>query len=245
MITTQPFSAELMLELIERYKVTVTMTAPSHVSMLLQSPDIHIADLSSLDRYYATGSVVPDELCKRINKFIPSNLRVVYGMSEVAGKVASNVIPTRSGSVGLLMSGMRIRIVNDDNALCGPNEDGEICIYLEPPFQGYWNDEDSTARVFDDDGWMRSGDIGHFDDDGYLYLVDRKKDMMKYRGYQISPSELEGVILTANGVASVCVVGVPDEDSNDLPTALIVRSNDTVDVITEAEIYDLVMGKYT
>lgn len=241
MITTQPFSAELMLELVERYKVTATMTAPSHISMLLQSPDIHIADLSSLVRFYATGGVVPDELCRRINQFLPSDLRVVYGMSEVAGMVSTNVLPTRSGSVGLLMSGMRIRILNDQDELCGPNEDGEVSIWVDPPFQGYWNNEESTAAIFDEDGWMRSGDIGHFDDDSFLYLVDRKKDMMKYRGYQISPSEVEGIVMTARAVAAVCVVGVPDEESNDLPTALVVRSSNDENV-TEADICDLVMG---
>lgn len=241
-ITTQPFSPELMLELVERYKVTVTISAPSHLAMLLQSPDIHIADLSSLGRFYATGSVVPDELCRRINQFLPSELRVVYGMSEVAGMVSSNVIPTRGGSVGLLISGMRVRIVNDDESvLCGPNEDGEIAIWSEPPFQGYWNNDEATAAVFDEDRWLRSGDIGHFDDDGFLYLVDRKKDMMKYRGYQISPSELEGIVLGARGVAAVCVVGVPDGESNDLPTALVVRSN-SEDSATKEEICDLVAG---
>lgn len=241
-ITTQSFNAELMLEVVERYKVTVTMMAPSHVSTLLQSPDIHIADLSSLRRFYATGSVVSEELCKRINQFLPSELLVVYGMSEVAGMLASNVIPTRSGSVGLLISGMRMRVLDDENGLCGPNEDGEISIWIDPPFQGYWNNEEATAAMIDDDGWLRSGDVGHFDDDGYLYLVDRKKDMMKYRNYQISPSELEGVVLGARGVAAVCVVGVPDGESNDLATALVVRSKDE-EIVTEEEIYDLVRGK--
>lgn len=244
LITTQPFSAELMLQMIERYKVTSTITAPSQVAMLLQCPDIHSTDLTSLVRYYAAGSAVPEELCQRMNRFLPCEMRVAYGMSEVAGMTSCTVPPRRSGSIGSLIKGIQVRILNDQNELCGPNEDGEISIWIEPPFQGYWNDEESTSALFDVDGWMRSGDIGRFDDDGFFYFVDRKKDMMKYRGYQISPNELEAIVLGCRGVSAVCVVGVPDEELNDLPTALVVRRNDEAEV-TEQEIADLVQGEYT
>lgn len=227
----------------DRYKVTVTITAPTQVAMLLQSPDINNTDLSTLVRYYAAGSAVSEELCQRINKFLPSEMRIAYGMSEVAGMASSSVFPTRSGSVGSLITGIQVRILNDQNELCGPNEDGEISLWIEPPFQGYWNDEESTAAIFDEDGWMHSGDIGRFDDDGYLYFVDRKKDMMKYCGYQISPTELEAIVLGASGVSAVCVVGVPDEEFNDLATAFVVRRNDE-EYVTEEEIFDLVKGKY-
>lgn len=240
-ITTQPFSAELTLQMLERYKVTTTLTAPSHVAILLQSPDIHTTDLSRLVRYYGGGSAVSEELRQRMNKFLPSEMRVAYGMSEIPGIASSTVFPTRSESVGSLITGLQARILNAQNEPCGPNEDGEISFLMQPPFQGYWNDEDSTAAIFDENGWMCSGDIGHFDDDGYLYFVDRKKDMMKYRNYQISPAEIEALISGMRGVLAVCVVGVPDEETNDLPTAFVVRSSADEDV-TEVEIFDLVKG---
>lgn len=102
-----------------------------------------------------------------------------------------------------------IQVVNDQGHRLGPDEDGELLVRPPFTFLGYWRDAAATSEAVDRDGWLHTGDVGHFDENGFLYLSDRKKDILKYRNYQISPSELENIILRIKGVANVCVVGIP------------------------------------
>lgn len=159
-------------------------------------------------------------------------------MTELAGIISSNFPEPRAGSVGQLVSGTTIKIVDDKGNRCGIGEDGEICFLLQFPFLGYYGDAAATEAFMDGDGWLHSGDSGHFDTDGYLYVVDRLKEILKYRSYQVSPSELEAVILKHPGVMSVCVVGIPNAMCTDLPAAVVLK-NDAIDV-TEQEIADIV-----
>lgn len=117
-----------------------------------------------------------------------------------------------------------VQIVDDEGRRQGPNVDGELYVKTTFRFLGYWGDDMATAETVDKDGWLHTGDIGHFDENGFLYVVDRKKDILKYRNYQISPSELENLILRCDGVANVCVVGIPDDVSTDLPAAVVVKA---------------------
>lgn len=213
----------MMLRLIEKYKVTFTLTAPSHIASLLQSPHIGSTDLSTLRTYICIGSSLASELSEKLNKLLPTGVVVSYGMSESCGMITAN--EARFGkSVGNLGDGLQVRIVDDDGQRKGINEDGELLVKPPITFLGYWCNEAATADVQDKDGWLHTGDVGHFDENGFLYLVDRKKDILKYQTYQVSPSELENLILGCSGVANVCVVGIPDVVSNDLPAAVIVKA---------------------
>lgn len=239
-ITTQQFDPDLMLNLIERYGVTFTVTAPSHLARLLQSPLIESTNLSSIRKYCCGGSSVAAELLRKCDTIFPTGIMVAYGLSEVAGMIAGN--ETRNDdSVGTLCDGMVVQIVDEDERRQGPHVDGEIYVKAKYIFLGYWGDDVATADVLDKDGWLRTGDIGHFDDDGYLYVVDRKKDILKYRNYQISPSELENLILRCNGVSDVCVVGIPDAVSTDLPAAVVVKAEGKD--VTIDEIKAIIQGK--
>lgn len=160
----------------------------------------------------------------------------VYGMSETAGGISSNYPVPRPGSVGQLLSGLTVKIIDDNGNRCGVDKDGEICVLLQHPFLGYYGDADATNASVDSEGWLHTGDLGHFDVDGYLFVVDRLKDILKYGNYQISPSEIEGAILQHRGVSSVCLVGIPDVVWTDLPAAVVVK-NDTVD-LSEQEIME-------
>lgn len=243
-ITTEPFEPFRMLRIIQQYSVNVTITPPSHLAMLLQCPALATTDLSSLKQYHCGGSLVPDELCTRMNRFLPHCVYVAYGMSEAAGMISSNYPTVRPGSVGLVANACTVRIVNVlDGSPCGIDENGEICYRFTYPFVGYYGDAQATAEMRDSDGWMHSGDIGHFDADGYLFVVDRIKDIIKYQGYQISPSEIENAILGLKGVAEVCVVGVTDENGTDLPAAVVVRSLRST--VTKANVLDVVTSKET
>lgn len=222
-ITTQPFDPDLMLRLIEKYAVSITLTAPSHVARLLQCPNIGSTNLSTMRNYICSGSSLAPELLDKVKNLLPTGILIAYGMSEGCGIIAANEERFRD-SVGALSDGMLVQIVDEDGVRRGPNEDGEVFLRAPIQFLGYCGNDVATTEAVDEDGWFRTGDMGHFDENGFLYVVDRKKDILKYRNYQISPTELENVIMRCNGVASVCVVGIPDGVSIDLPAALIVRA---------------------
>lgn len=224
-ITTDKFEPQQMLRMIEQYGVSFTLIAPSYLARLLQCQEIFTTNLSSLRCFLCGGSAVSPQLVDKINKLLPAYVCVAYGISEISGMVSANERSVEiPDSVGLLKEGMVVQIVNENGKRCGPETDGEIWIQSPFTFLGYWGDDKATAEAKDADGWFHTGDVGHFDKNGFLYLVDRKKDILKYRGYQISPSELENLILQCNGVAEVCVVGIPDPVSTDLPAAVVVKA---------------------
>lgn len=184
---------------------------------------------------------MPSDLSNEMRKrMVNGDVYMNYGLSENGGAATFN-FPIKDGSVGRLFDGTRAKIINDKGHNCGPNENGEVCIQVPYPFLGYFGDEKSTRNAFDSDGWILTGDIGHFDDDGYLWLDDRKKDILRHRGWHISPSEIENVLVKHPGIEQVCVVGVPDLILADLPTAVIVRSGNAV--ICEEEVTNLVSRK--
>lgn len=159
-----------------------------------------------------------------------------YGITEIGGGVSVNLTGKKC-SVGVTVPNVDVKIISEEGVSLGIGQDGEICVKSIFSFIGYYGDENETKSILDTEGWLHTGDIGHFDNDGNLYLVDRKKDILKYKGYQISPTEIEGLIGQNSGVSVVSVVGIPDEIATDLPAAVIVRKNSNV---TEEEIFDLV-----
>lgn len=243
LITTEQFSPELQLRLIEKYKVTYMMNATHQIILILKSDLIRDADLSSLRQQYIGGSKLPFGVGVELNKYIPSaRIQVTYGMSEVGGPITLG-FPMISGkdSVGKLLNGSTVKIVDEQGNRCDVNVDGEICINWNYKFLGYYNNVKATEDLFDHEGFIMSGDIGHFDEDGYLYVVDRKKDLMKYFNFHISPTAIEEFLIEIPEIRSVCVVGIPDELGNDLLTALVIPQDRSR--ITEKIIYDLVAGE--
>lgn len=213
------------------------MTAPTQLAVLLQCKTLPTTNLSSLLIFVCTGSMVTQELCSRMNEYLPKSIYVGYGMTEAGGIVSLNYPEARPGSVGQLTRGVTAKVIDVHGNRCGIGKDGEVCILLQQPFLGYYGDAVATAAAVDSDGWIRTGDIGHFDEDGYLFFAERLKSLITHLDYHISPSEMEDAILKYRGVISVCVVGIPDDVlCTDLPAAVIVK-NDDVDV-TEQEIMD-------
>lgn len=254
-ISVDPFTPATFVRCVAKYRVSVCITATSHLAGLLSLPPHQLAgaDFSSLMRYYVAGGSLAPELALRINAYLPADVRNVYGISECVGKIACTTEHMSVDSVGMLVDGLRVRILADSedeepaadetevdegdetdddgdggvplNQRCAIGEPGEICVQMRPLFLGYYNDAAATALAFTKDGeWFRTGDIGRFDEDGRLYVIDRKKDLLKYDGVQVSPTELESLVLTLPGVTAVCVVGVPDALAGDLPAAVVVRS---------------------
>lgn len=242
-ITTEKFSGELMLRLIERYKVTFILTAPYQLLMTLKSTAINTTNLLSVNCWVAAGSKVPLDACIKVSEYIP-NVRVNagYGMSEIGGFLTLNQPFAERDCVGQLRSGSSIKIVDENGRRLDVGESGEICVKMNIKFGGYYDNKDATNALYDDEGFIQTGDIGHFDADGLLYVTDRKKDFLKYCNYMISPSEIEDFLITCPDVADVCVVGITDRIAGDLPAAVIVRTNKST--ITEQEINDMVAEKF-
>jgi acyl-CoA synthetase (AMP-forming)/AMP-acid ligase II len=133
----------------------------------------------------------------------------------------------REGASGRLLPNMQARIVDAaSGALLGPGQDGEIVVRGPNVMQGYLHDAAATAACLDAEGWLRTGDIGHIDGEGYVYVVDRVKELIKYKGMQVAPSELEGVLLAHPAVADAAVIPSPDEEAGEIPKAFIVLKAD-------------------
>uniref|UniRef100_A0A182RCH1 AMP-dependent synthetase/ligase domain-containing protein n=1 Tax=Anopheles funestus TaxID=62324 RepID=A0A182RCH1_ANOFN len=227
-ITTRPATPELAIELCNRYEVTLLLVTPTMASDIVRtlSPNER---LQSVKLFAVGGSTVPKRLRDELNRRVLVTGRgrsfVGYGTSET-GNIAYELIP-REDSVGFLLPGVTAKIINEHGQPLGPNETGELLVRPNYPFLGYHGDESASKEAREDgvEGFVRTGDIARFDSDGFLYLVDRKREIFKYDGFQIAPTELEELIAELEGVRYVVVVGLPDPNQcyNDLATALIVR----------------------
>lgn len=223
-------------------QVSITLGTPYQMGLVVNSEHFHNSDLSSIGRFLCGGSIVPEDLCRRLRTRLPNGIIYnAYALSESCSQVSFNM-PPKLDSAGLLNVNFLVKIVDDQENHCGVNESGEIC--LKPPykFMGYYGNAEATRNAFDADGWFLTGDIGYFDADGYLFVIDRKKDILKYCNYQISPGEIEKVIIEHPGVAQVCVVGIPDLICTDLPAAVIVKSKGAS--VTEDDVLKYLDGKF-
>ncbi|XP_053668453.1 probable 4-coumarate--CoA ligase 1 [Anopheles marshallii] len=246
-ITTQPATSELAIQLCNRYDVTLLLVTPTMASDIIRTL-APTERLSSIKLFAVGGSTVTkrlrDEITRRVLVTGRGRLLVGYGTSET-GNIAYEMLP-REDSVGFLLPGVTAKIVNEHGQPLGPHETGELLVRPVHPFLGYHGDELATkaARANGAEGFVHTGDIARFDADGFLYLVDRKREIFKFDGFQIAPTELEELIAELPGVRYVVVVGLPDPDHcyNDLATALVVREANvtasTAKALTEQTIID-------
>jgi long-chain acyl-CoA synthetase len=182
-------------------------------------------DMSDI-RFVASGAApIPHHLLETLTKKIPGVICEAYGLSECTMGCTANP-PSREGfrlgSVGIPMQDTEIRIMDAETGQkeMPMGETGEICIRGPQVMKGYWNKPEETAQVLKD-GWLYTGDIGKYDEDGYVFIVDRKKDMLIYKGYNVYPRDLEDVINAHPAVAQSAVVGKYDERHGDLPVAFV------------------------
>lgn len=141
------------------------------------------------------------------------------------------------GTVGKLIAGTEMRIVSldDPDKDLGVGESGEILIRGPQVMKGYLGRPDATAAMIDTDGWLHTGDVGHVDADGWLFVVDRVKELIKYKGFQVAPAELEALLLTHPGIADAAVIGVYNDEHNEIPHAYVVRQPTAPD-LSEGEV---------
>lgn len=220
------------------------MSASHALELALKSEKFYETDLRSIRLILCGGSKFsPSTAMKILQRLNNGSIMQAYGLSEVGGCATLGVLTKEEdSSVGRLSFGMQAKITDDDGNRLGIGETGEICLKSRFKFLGYFGNEEATSNAIDNDEFLITGDVGYFDQENKLYLVDRKKDLMKYCASQISPTEIEQLIIQCKSVRAVCVVGIPDETAGDLPAAVIVQ-NDNEPIVTQHEIEQMVAGE--
>ncbi|XP_053695168.1 probable 4-coumarate--CoA ligase 1 [Sabethes cyaneus] len=238
-VTCKTFSPSLAVDIVERLRVSVVFFPPSQALAIANDPSVKESQFESVRLAFCGGGPVSVSLRNSFNRLIPGRLlEIAYGLTEIGGAVTfTKEAFGQNGSVGFARPGMEVKILDDHSTTLDNGMEGEIVVRAPYIFLGYYGNAAATEDILDDEGWLHTGDIGRFDENGWLYVVDRKKDILKYGNFQIAPSEIEDVIQGVAGVKAVCVVGIPSE-GNDLPAALVVPSDSGCsqkDIIIEVE----------
>jgi fatty-acyl-CoA synthase len=217
-----------LLEMIEKHGVTKLFCPPTVWISLLRHPDFETRDLSSLRKGYYGASAMPVEVLRELSRRLPDvRFWNFYGQTEMS-PLATILRPheqlPHAGSAGRASLNVETRVVDDENNKLPPGEVGEIVHRSPHAMLGYYNDEDKTAAAFSD-GWFHSGDLGVIDENGYLAVVDRKKDMIKTGGENVASREVEEAIYQLDGVAEVAVFGISHPHWIEAVTAVIVAKS--------------------
>ncbi|EDV94910.1 GH15741 [Drosophila grimshawi] len=224
-IADNPFDPARFLRVIKEYKVTWLMQAPSHMAMISNCPEFEQANLDSI-RFYNFGggrcSLEAQQLIRTRLQF--DCMYFMYGFTEAGSIVSINYeFDKKPNSVGRLAVDYKLKILDEQGNTLGPNKVGEICVYSGQYWAGYYGNPEETRNVRDSEKWFHSGDLGYMDDDGFLYIMDRKKDMLKYQNIMYYPHEIEEVISQMPGVAEVCVFGIWNPLVGDKAAAAVVK----------------------
>ena len=219
------WNTERVLETITSRGVTFFAGTPTMLTYMLQAYDPAVHDLSGLRLTVTGGAPVPAELIVACEEKVGMRVRQIYGSTESCGNVVGEPVNgvRKSGSTGTAVGSATITIVDNLFHEVPTGTVGEIVVGGDTISIGYWRDPETTAEAFSGGGW-RSGDLGYLDEDGYLFVVDRKKDLIISGGYNIYPIEVEGVLFDHPAVAMAAVVGIPDDSRGEIPVAFVVPS---------------------
>ncbi|KAL7742296.1 hypothetical protein ACLKA6_005555 [Drosophila palustris] len=227
-ISDKPFDPADMLRLIKKYKVTFLVQVPTHMAQMANCPEINGDCLDSLLCYLYIGSGCSVEVQKSIRSRLSPKCLFVFGyaFTELSGSGAFNFhFDQKPNSVGRLGDGIKMKIINDQGEALGPNEVGEACFYTGRYWAGYYGNPEETRKMRDSNMWFHSGDLGYVDADGFLFIVDRKKDMLKYQNIMYYPQEIEKIITQMPEVSEVCVFGNLNPVNGDEAAAAIVKKH--------------------
>jgi acyl-CoA synthetase (AMP-forming)/AMP-acid ligase II len=227
-----------VLDVLERHRITHTFLVPALLAAMTQVPGAAERDFSALRDLAYGASPMPLPVLRACLRLFPGVMHQVYGMTEATGAVSSlssadhedPALAHRLVSAGKALEGVEIEIRDPATGEPVPTgEPGEVWVRSEQVMGGYWGRPDATAAAVTPDGWLRSGDGGHLDADGYLYVTDRIKDMIISGGENIYPAEIERVLAEHPAVDDVAVIGVPDERWGEVPKAIVVAAGSPVD----------------
>jgi acyl-CoA synthetase (AMP-forming)/AMP-acid ligase II len=225
-VTMPRFELASFLQYIQDYRITHLFLVPPLVVALAKQPLVDQYDLSSVE-YILSGAAPLDGVVQRaVEARLGATVVQGYGMTETSLAIAlgpQNTPQTKSGAAGRIIPNLEARVIDPiTGAELGPNERGELLVRGPNIMRGYHNNPDATRSTIDPECWLHTGDIGYVDADRYVFVVDRLKELIKYKGMQVAPAELEGVLLTHPAVADAAVIGIPDEEAGEAPKAFVV-----------------------
>ena len=214
------------LDNLERHRVTVAHVVPPIVLALAKQPAVEGRDLSRLRLLFSGAAPLGAELTRACSEKLGCAVRQGYGMTEsspAAHMTPAEAARAKPGSVGACVPGTESKVVDvETGEPLGAGREGEICVRGPQVMKGYLNRPDETAQTVDAGGWLHTGDIGYADEDGHFFVVDRAKELIKYKGFQVAPAELEALLLTHPAVADAAVVPLADEEAGEVPKAFVV-----------------------
>ena len=247
MVLLPKFEPAKALEIIQRQRVTVFCGVPTMYSVLLANPELAKYDLTSIRVCISGASSLPPQVQKRFMQITGGFLAEGYGLTEASPvthctPVDKTMRTVKVGSIGLPLPGTEARIVDLETGkkTLEQGETGELAVKGPQVMKGYWNKPEETAMVLRD-GWLLTGDIARMDGDGYFYITDRKKDLIKYKDYSVYRRELEDILYEHPAVKLCAVVGKPDPHAGEIPKAYVVLKEGAS--ASETELNDFVNGK--
>jgi acyl-CoA synthetase (AMP-forming)/AMP-acid ligase II len=235
------FDLEQFLTVLSKHRVTIAHLVPPIVLALAKHPLVDEFDLS-LRWVFSGAAPLGQDLSEACARRLGCLVFQGYGLTETSP--ATHLSPpdgrNRLGSVGFPVPDTECKVIDPATGeSLGPGRDGELWMRGPQVMKGYLNQPGATAMAIDAEGFFHSGDIGHADEDGYFYIVDRLKELIKYKGLQVAPAELEALLLTHPAIADAAVIPVPDEEAGEVPKAFVVKRAE----VTEEEIKAFVAGK--
>ncbi|XP_055706064.1 uncharacterized protein LOC129803490 [Phlebotomus papatasi] len=243
LVFLKKFEDHRFLKCIEKYKVTHCLMIPPMMFLFANSPLIMDYDLSSLQDLYCGAAYLSEKLETDIISRLP-NLKAIrqgYGLSETTFGILNNdgLKKTKLGSVGIVALETYGKVIDiESGKILGPNQPGELCFKGPQIMKGYLGNDAATKEAIDSEGWLHTGDLGYYDEDKYFFFVDRIKELIKYKTYQVPPAELEALLLSHPKIADSAVIGLPDEAAGELPLAFVVRKPN--EKITEKQVMDYI-----
>ena len=226
-IVTMPrFELDLFLKAIQDHGVTMAPIVPPIVLALSQSPLVDQYNLSTLHTIFCGAAPLGEPLTRVCMDRLKCKIRQGYGMTEtspVTHSSPSDPDQIRFGSVGVCAPNTEVKIVSLETGEPQPvNSEGELCVRGPQVMKGYLNRPDATALTIDSEGWLHTGDVGYADEQGHFFIVDRAKELIKYKGFQVAPAELEAILLTHPAVADAAVIPCLDDEAGEVPKAFVV-----------------------
>ena len=223
------FDMDEFLGLMSAHRVTAMFTVPPVGLGLTQYPGVADTDLSSLRVGFFGAAPLSGDMQRHIEDALGFPIIQGYGMTESSPVTHADFMEPdliKHGSIGPAMPDTEAKVVDVETGTTElpPDEIGELAVRGPQVMKGYYNNEQATAETLTEDGWLHTGDIVRMDSDGYVWVLDRKKELIKYKGFQVPPAELEGILLEHPGIADAAVIGKEDLESGEIPKAFVVRS---------------------
>lgn len=218
-----------------------TAVPPPIVHFLSKTPLLDKYDLSSLKMIFSGAAPLTKEIEEQVIQRFKGEVAILqaYGQTEsTLGVLHSDPACLKPGAVGKVVKGSYVKVIDENGKSLGANKVGELCFKGPYVMKGYLNNPDATLQTIDKDGWLHTGDLGYYDEDNVFFIVDRLKELIKYKAYQVAPAELEGLLISHPKIKDAAVIGIPDEMSGELPFAFVVKETNTD--LTEDEVKEFV-----